>query len=104
MNRKRSNKYVFADRVADLLIAQALLHSDDPKEPRGLSTIEIYSKLLDVGKGRQWIPARSSMGSRLSSIPGLVQMGFSRGYTIVTSRPISVWTIDVDRYNAWRSK
>ena len=103
MSRKHSNKYLIIDKVAMILMEQFIAHQDNPREDLGLSTHSIFDKLIDLGMSR-WLPTRSSMGSILHSIPGVIKADTATGYTVGYSRPIVVWTIDTELYDEWRAK
>lgn len=88
-----SNRYLFADSVADLLRAN----------PEGLSSYDIFNKLADTDNPR-WLPARNTIGSRLKGIGGVVKAGKATGYSAMTSRRVVVWVLDEEKFNRWRYK
>lgn len=87
-----SNKYIFADRVYDLLT----------QHPEGLSSYEIYNRLADDNRNTRWLPSRNAIGSRLSAIGGFVKTGKATGYSSMTSRRVTMWTLDVEQWREWR--
>jgi len=87
-----SNKFIFADRVYELLVAN----------PQGLSTYEIYNKLADDTRNTRWLPSRNTIGSKLVGIGGFVKSGTSTGYSSMTSRRVVLWTLDIDKWVEWR--
>jgi hypothetical protein len=87
-----TNKYIFADRVQELLAAH----------PEGLSTYEIYNRLADDRRNTRWLPSRNSIGSRMAAIGGFVKDGSTTGYSAMTSRRVVVWTLDLDKWRLWR--
>ncbi len=77
------------------------------QNPNGLSSVEIYNNLADSGKFYRHLPAMSSIGSVLKGMsPVGITTNSSRYERTNTSgaRKVSVWTIDVDKYNQWRNK
>ncbi len=90
---RRTEKYIFADKVAQLLL----------DNPRGLSSYEIFNRLADDRSNMRWLPARNTIGSRLSSIIGVDAVSIATGYSSTTSRQVVLWALDIDRFNAWRN-
>lgn len=88
-----SNRYLFADSVADLL----------KDKPEGLSSYDIFNLLADRDNPR-WLPTRNSIGSRLKAIGGVSKTGKATGYSATTSRRVTLWVIDIDKFNRWRYK
>ena len=88
-----SNRYLFADSVADLL----------KDKPEGLSSYDIFNKLAD-NKTPRWLPTRNSIGSKLRAIGGIIKKGTDTGYSAMTSRRVVVWVLDVEKFNRWRYK
>ena len=87
-----TNRFIFADRVHALLSAH----------PEGLSSYEIFNRLADSTRNTRWLPSRNSIGSRLAAIGGFVKQGKATGYSAMTSRRVVVWTLDVEKWRAWR--
>jgi len=90
----KNNKFIFADRVVVLLLAN----------PKGLSSYEIYNRLADDRRNTRWLPARNSIGSRLAGICGVENTGKQTGYSSTTSRQVVLWTLNIDRFNEWRNR
>ena len=90
---RRTEKYIFADKVAQLLL----------DNPRGLSSYEIFNRLADDRSNMRWLPARNTIGSRLSSIIGVDAVSIATGYSSTTSRQVVLWALDINRFNAWRN-
>tara|TARA_R100001015_G_scaffold18999_2_gene14021 strand:+ start:7334 stop:7615 length:282 start_codon:yes stop_codon:yes gene_type:complete len=89
---RRSSKFIFADEVARMLI----------ENPKGMSSYEIYNKLVD--DNFKWLPSRNTIGSRLSAIGGFEAIGVTTGYSLRTTREVTMWTLDLKKFNAWRYK
>ncbi len=74
--------------------------------PDGLSSIEIYNNLVDHGKFKRQLPAMSSIGSVLKGMSkvGVRNTGSTYERTLTSGvRKVSVWTLDINRYNQWRN-
>mgnify|MGYP003117994603 FL=1 len=75
--------------------------------PDGLSSVQIYNNLVDHGRLSRQLPAISSIGSVLK---GMSKVGVrNTGSTYERSntsgvRKVSVWTLDINRYNQWRNE
>ena len=93
---RRKQLHIFADKVAAMLL-------DNPK---GLSSYEIYNRLADDRSNMRWLPARNTIGSRLSNIIGVEQVGQSceafRTHDYAPSRQVVLWRLDIERFNEWR--
>ena len=87
-----THRFSVADRGQDLLSAH----------PEGLSAYEIFNRLADSTRNTRWLPSRNSIGSRLAAIGGFVKQGKATGYSAMTSRRVVVWTLDVEKWRAWR--
>lgn len=87
-----TNRYIFADRVYDLL----------NEHPEGLSSYEIFNRLADENRNTRWLPPRNSMGSKMASIGGFVKQGKATGYSAMTSRRVVLWTLDIVKWREWR--
>lgn len=87
-----SNKFIFADRVFNLLV----------EHPEGLSTYEIYNRLADDRRNTRWLPSRNAIGSRMSAIGGFVKNGEATGYSAMTSRRVVMWQLDINKWRKWR--
>jgi len=87
-----TNKFIFADRVHDLLV----------NHPEGLSTYEIYNYLADDSRNTRWLPSRNAIGSRMSAIGGFTKGGMATGYSAMTSRRVVVWVLDMNKWRKWR--
>ena len=94
MTNRRTERFIFADKVVALLL----------KNPRGLSSYDIFNRLADDRSNMRWLPARNTIGSRLSSIIGVDAVSIQTGYSATTSRQVVLWALDIDRFNAWRNK
>lgn len=91
---RRTERFIFADKVVQLLL-------DNPK---GLSSYEIFNRLADDRSNMRWLPARNTIGSKLSGIVGVDAVSVATGYSSTTSRQVVLWALDIDRFNAWRNK
>lgn len=89
-----TNKFIFADRVHELLEAN----------PEGLSTYEIYNRLADDRRNTRWLPSRNAIGSRMAAIGGFIKAGEATGYSAMTSRRVVRWQLDVDKWTRWRTR
>jgi hypothetical protein len=87
---RRSSKFIFADEVARMLI----------ENPKGLSSYEIYNRLVD--NNFKWLPSRNTIGSKLNAIAGFEAIGLTTGYSLRTTRDVTVWTLNLDKFNTWR--
>ncbi len=87
-----TNKYIFADRVHDLL----------RRHPEGLSSYDIFNRLADESRNTRWLPSRNSIGSRLAAIGGFIKQGEATGYTAISSRRVTMWQLDIDKWRKWR--
>ena len=72
--------------------------------PDGLSSVEIFNKLVAHGKLKRHLPPASSIGSVLKAMSKVGISNTSSCYVIANTggkRKVSVWTLDTDRYSQW---
>ena len=72
--------------------------------PKGLSSTEIFDRLADDRSNMRWLPARNTIGSKLSGIIGVDAVSIKTGYSTNGVRQVVLWALDIDRFNAWRNK
>ena len=87
-----SNRYLLADRVAALLT----------EFPEGLTSTQIYDRLVDDHRNGRLLPSRNAMGSRLSAMVGIEKAGYGVGHSAMTTRRVVLWCLNAERYARWR--
>jgi hypothetical protein len=88
------SRYVFADRVAELL----------SEHPEGLTSSQIFDRMMNEPRNSRWMPSRHTIGSKLAAIVGVEKAGYGTGYSASTTRKHVVWVLNAERFAEWRAR